>query len=217
MQADGLGLHFCALADPLNFQLPGSISSFELLFVYFGEVLLLLIRIDGRYLGPFPIFLLGAALCMPVGMIMVRCMGCKHLSKRYAMTVGPGCVFFPIFGFGILLTCYSQLRQLCGPWLGLTMPLALSCYEFLGTVLVSKNFRRTFLTQTDVRRAYGESNQGIIMSMSICNLHALAEGARLTLLYVDHRKSKDPNRTVTATVCICIRRSDGVRIHTRRM
>lgn len=38
------------------------------------------------------------------------------------------------------------------------------------------------VVQKEVREGYLGTNQGLVVSMAICNLHAMAEGARLTLL-----------------------------------
>ena len=37
------------------------------------------------------------------------------------------------------------------------------------------------VVQKEVREGYLGTNQGLVVSMAICNLHAMAEGARLTL------------------------------------
>ena len=41
---------------------------------------------------------------------------------------------------------------------------------------------RTEVVQREIREGYLGTNQGVVVSMAICNLHAMAEGARLTLL-----------------------------------
>mmetsp|Transcript_76375 Transcript_76375/g.154950 ORF Transcript_76375/g.154950 Transcript_76375/m.154950 type:complete len:113 (-) Transcript_76375:582-920(-) len=47
------------------------------------------------------------------------------------------------------------------------------------------------MMEREVREAYSNTNQGIAVSIAICNLHAMAEGARLTLLYVDNQRHDD--------------------------
>lgn len=90
-----------------------------------------------------------------------------------------------------VMSVYLPLRQLGGVWIGLLMPLFFSCYELFGSFLVTRRFIENFVTQMDVRQAYSSTNQGIVVSIAICNLHAMAEGSRLTLLYVDNQQNHD--------------------------
>eukprot|EP00435_Cladocopium_sp_Y103_P055590 s1133_g18.t1 len=142
---------------------------------------------DGKdHFGMFPVFVLGNVLSLPTGILLVSRLGPAVLAKKYAMMTAPSCVFFPIFGFATVVAGYITLRRIAGVWIGILMPLVLSVYEFLGTLLVAKIFMLRFLTKRKVRESYAGTNQGVIVSMAICNLHALAEGARLTLLYVEN-------------------------------
>ena len=45
------------------------------------------------------------------------------------------------------------------------------------------------------------TNQGIVVSVAICNLHAMAEGARLTCLYVESKESRDTFGLLLPIVC----------------
>ena len=148
--------------------------------------LLISVAVAGEHLGIFPIFVLSNVLSMLLAILFLRICGPSALSKRYAFSVGPSCVFFPIFGFAVVVIGYRSLRRIGGVWFGLFMPLILSTYEFLGAFVVAKNFTKKFLTKKTVREAYAGTNQGILVSIAICNLHGLAEGARFTLLYVDY-------------------------------
>lgn len=148
---------------------------------------------DGDHFGMFPVFVLGNVLSLPTGILLVSRLGPAVLSKHYALMTAPSCVFFPIFGFAAVVAGYITLRRIAGVWIGILMPLVLSIYEFLGTILVAKIFMLKFLTKRKVRESYAGTNQGVIVSMAICNLHALAEGARLTLLYVDGFENPSPS------------------------
>lgn len=148
---------------------------------------------DGDHFGMFPVFILGNVLSLASGILVVSRLGPRVLSKTYALMTAPCCVFFPIFGFAVVVAGYITLRRIAGVWIGILMPLLLSVYEFLGTIMVAKLFMRMFLTKRKVRESYAGTNQGVIVSMAICNLHALAEGARLTLLYVDGVENPSPS------------------------
>ncbi|CAE7770400.1 unnamed protein product [Symbiodinium sp. CCMP2592] len=82
------------------------------------------------------------------------------------------------------------LRRAAGVWAGLLMPLLLTTYEFIGTFVATWSFTRNFIMRYDVREKYAGTNQGIMVSTSICTIHAMAEGARLTLLYIDNLQNK---------------------------
>ena len=143
---------------------------------------------EGHPFGFFLVFALGNILSMPAGLILARLVGPAILSPQYVRSVGPVCIFFPIVGFGILVSGYLALRRACGVWVGVLMPLLLTVYEFVGMQVAARNFVKYFLTRQEVREQYAGTNQGILLSTSICTFHALAEGARLTLLYIDHLK-----------------------------
>lgn len=155
-----------------------------LIFVSIGE--------EG-YFGLVPIFGLGNIFMVPVGTCASMLFAPPLVSRSYPFKVGPSAILFPIVGFLLVVGSYILLRRLIGPSLASVMPLVLSAYELLGTALVCRIFTREFVVQKEVREGYLGTNQGLVVSMAICNLHAMAEGARLTLLYVDNLESKDSN------------------------
>lgn len=146
---------------------------------------------EKEHFGFIPIYGLGNLLMMPIGIVTTLLLAPPTVSRRYAFSIGPATLLLPILGFLIVVTSYSLLRRSLGPQLGLVIPLILSFYELLGTSLVSRIFTKQFVIQPEVREGYTGTNQGIVVSMAICNLHAMAEGARLTLLYVDHVQNQD--------------------------
>lgn len=78
-------------------------------------------------------------------------------------------------------------------WLGILMPAMLSCYELGNLVVLQRIFLAEFVTQRQVRRQYLESNQAILVSAQICMVHAMAEGARMTLILSDMSHAKEQN------------------------
>ncbi|CAK9037882.1 Uncharacterized protein SCF082_LOCUS22361 [Durusdinium trenchii] len=156
--------------------------------------LVICISIGEENLGHFgfiPIYALGNVLMMPVGIFFTLLLAPPTVSRRYAFRIGPATILFPIIGFLVMVSSYILLRRLSGPWLGFLMPPLLSTYELLGTSLVSKFFTKEYVTQWEVRQGYAGTNQGLVVSIAICNLHAMAEGARLTFLYVDYLENQD--------------------------
>lgn len=153
-----------------------------LIFVSIGE--------EG-YFGLVPIFGLGNIFMVPVGTCASMLFAPPLVSRSYPFKVGPSAILFPIVGFLLVVGSYILLRRLIGPSLASVMPLVLSAYELLGTALVCRVFTREFVVQKEVREGYLGTNQGLVVSMAICNLHAMAEGARLTLLYVDNLESQN--------------------------
>eukprot|EP00435_Cladocopium_sp_Y103_P036369 s214_g9.t1 len=153
-----------------------------LIFVSIGE--------EG-YFGLVPVFGLGNIFMVPVGTCASILFAPPLVRRSYPFKVGPSAILFPIVGFLVVVGSYILLRRLIGPSLGSVMPLVLSAYELLGTALVCRVFTREFVVQKEVREGYLGTNQGLVVSMAICNLHAMAEGARLTLLYVDNLESQD--------------------------
>jgi len=137
------------------------------------------------------IFALANLFMAPVGILSSTVLAPPTISKSYAFRMGPLTVIFPIFGFGIVVGSYIVLRRLIGPFLGFVLPLILSTYEILCTSVVVRVFTSEFVTKQEVREGYLGTNQGIVVSMAICNFHAMAEGARLTLLFVDNLESHD--------------------------
>ncbi|OLP82353.1 hypothetical protein AK812_SmicGene36997 [Symbiodinium microadriaticum] len=77
---------------------------------------------------------------------------------------GPATFGFILVGFFLGTTAYSLAKRVVGAWLGIFMPILLSIYELV---------------------AYVHSNQGITVSLGVALAHAMAEGARLTLIVVD--------------------------------
>lgn len=65
------------------------------------------------------------------------------------------------------------------------MPALLTTYEQLTLYASTRAFLTHFVQEKDARREYADTNQGIILSLAIAMIHALAEGARLTLILVD--------------------------------
>ena len=145
----------------------------------------------GQPLGFFLVFAIGSILCTVSGALLSFMCGPPLLSFRYAVGVGPIIGALPIFGFGVLVSGYMGLRLVAGVWAGLLMPLLLSGYEFFGTMLAVRLFTKHFVTKQDVREVYAGTNQGLVISVSICCFHSMAEGARLTLLYLDNYSSQD--------------------------
>lgn len=150
------------------------------------------IPIHSQVLGFFPVFAIGKVLSMVAAIIVARIAGPPVLSSSYARSMGPSGIFLPVFGFVVLLSGYLAIRQVAGVFVSsLLMPLLLSAYEFLGTRIVSRNFVVYFVTKPEVRELYATTNQGIVVSICICCFHAMAEGARLTLIYVEYMDSRE--------------------------
>ena len=150
------------------------------------------IPIQGQLLGFFPVFAIGNLLSMAAAMIVGQVAGPPVLSPSYERSMGPLGLFLPVFGFGVVLSGYLAIRQVAGVFLSsLLMPLLLTAYENLGTRIVSRNFVVYFVTKPEVRELYEQTNQGILVSICICCFHAMAEGARLTMIYVEYRDSKE--------------------------
>lgn len=158
-----------------------------------GLSLLNFVPFQETHLGFIPYLLSGAAIGMPLSMLMVKCCAPMppNLSRSYGFRMLPMCGFVPFLGSAIVMLVYIPLRELGGVWIGLLMPLFLSSYELLGSFLVTRRFTEKFMMEMEVRQAYTNTNQGIAVSIAICNLHAMAEGARLTLLYVDNQRHDD--------------------------
>ena len=94
--------------------------------------------------------------------------------------------------------CFKVLNPLrrrfvASAWLGILMPAMLSCYELGNLVVLQRTFLAEFVTQRQVRRQYLESNQAILVSAQICMVHAMAEGARMTLILSDMSHAKEQN------------------------
>lgn len=107
------------------------------------------------------------------------------LDERYASKMGP-CTLGPaLVGFFIGTSGYGVARRHSGPWLGVLMPFMLSGYELLCLHIIASNFSAEFVQEKAVRRKYCRDNQGVVISLAIAMIHALAEGARLTLILVD--------------------------------
>ena len=144
----------------------------------------------GQGFGFFMVFALGSAFSIPGASLVARTAGPPLLGRDYVNAMAPRCFFMPVLGFGVLVSGYVALRQVAGSWLNALMPLLLSVYEFLGTMYAAGAFTREFVTKLDVRDVYAETNQGITLSVAICSFHAMAEGARLTLLYMDNLQNQ---------------------------
>lgn len=150
------------------------------------------VTFDERHLGILPSFVVAAICVIPQTPLLLRLFGPPCVSKSsYPFRMLPLVGFMPLMGSVAVMSVYIPLRQFGGVWIGLLMPLSFSCYELFGSFLVTRRFIEKFLTQMDVRQAYASTNQGIVVSIAICNLHAMAEGARLTLLYVDNQQNHD--------------------------
>ena len=130
-----------------------------------------------EHFGILPIYGLGNILMFPLGAMISLLLAPPTVSNSYAFKIGPSAILFPIIGFLAVVASYIVLRRLIGPWLGFVMPFLLSVYELLGTALVSRVFAREYVTNKEVREGYFGTNQGLVVSMAICNLHAMAEGA----------------------------------------
>lgn len=144
----------------------------------------------GQSFGFFMVFALGSAFSIPGASLVARTAGPPLLGQHYVNAMAPRCFFMPVLGFGVLVSGYVALRQVAGSWLSTFMPLLLSVYEFLGTMYTTLAFTREFVTKPDMRELYADTNQGITLSVAICSFHAMAEGARLTLLYIDNLQSQ---------------------------
>lgn len=118
-------------------------------------------------------------------------LGPKPLCLRYARGVLFLIAYFPMLGAAVVVSVYIPFRHLGGASVGLLMPLLLSAYEQIGTFLVTRKFVARFVTEIETRERYSATNQGICVSMAICNLHAMAEGARLTLFYADSLRNDE--------------------------
>lgn len=155
--------------------------------------LLAVVPFQQNHVGLIPFLLLGAAVALPLCLLPAKCCGpmLPKATRTYGFRMLPMCGFIPLVGSVIVMLVYIPLRELGGVWIGLLMPLFLSSYELLGTFLVTRRFTEKFMMQREVREAYRNTNQGIAVSIAICNLHAMAEGARLTLLYVDNQRHHD--------------------------
>lgn len=79
----------------------------------------------------------------------------------------------------------SRKRFVAGSWLGALMPAMLSSYELGNLIILQRTFLAEFVTQRQVRRNYCDSNQAILVSAQISLVHAMAEGARMTLILSD--------------------------------
>lgn len=158
-----------------------------------GLSLLTFLPFQENHLGFILFFLAGAAISLPLCLLMAKCCGptLPSPSRSYGFRMLPMCGFLPFVGSAIVMLVYIPLRELGGVWIGLLMPLFLSSYELLGSFLVTRRFTEKFMMEREVREAYSNTNQGIAVSIAICNLHAMAEGARLTLLYVDNQRHDD--------------------------
>ena len=71
------------------------------------------------------------------GAIFISVCNYNMAPKKRPLTPTPGQngtlqVFFPIFGFAVVVIGYRSLRRIGGVWFGLFMPLILSTYEYLG-------------------------------------------------------------------------------------
>ena len=132
---------------------------------------------EEEHFGILPIYGLGNILMFPLGAMISLLLAPPTVSNSYAFKIGPSAILFPIIGFLAVVASYIVLRKLIGPWLGFVMPFLLSAYELLGTALVSRVFAREYVTNKEVREGYFGTNQGLVVSMAICNLHAMAEGA----------------------------------------
>ncbi|CAK9014584.1 unnamed protein product [Durusdinium trenchii] len=73
------------------------------------------------------------------------------------------------------------------------MPAMLSLYEMGCLLLLQRTFTREFIEERWVRRAYQHTNQGVLVSVQIALVHAMAEGARMTLILSDMLHSARSN------------------------
>lgn len=105
--------------------------------------------------------------------------------KSYAAGMGPATFGFILVGFFLGTTAYSLAKRVVGAWLGIFMPILLSIYELVATAIIARVFSQQFVTNKAVRELYVHSNQGITVSLGVALAHAMAEGARLTLIVVD--------------------------------
>ncbi|CAE7351850.1 unnamed protein product [Symbiodinium sp. CCMP2592] len=135
----------------------------------------------------------GFVLAYGVGHIVVIVVGeavgakchLKPLDERYASKMGP-CTLGPaLVGFFIGTSGYGVARRHSGPWLGALMPFMLSGYELLCLHIIASTFSAEYVQEKAVRQKYSQDNQGVVISLAIAMIHALAEGARLTLILVD--------------------------------
>jgi len=153
------------------------------------------------YLGPeyeHPGFVLsygiGHILIIALGEGLSRRFTPPALDEQYAQKMGPATLGAALLGFFVCTTAFSCLRRfVASAWLGILMPAMLSCYELGNLVVLQRTFLAEFVTQRQVRRQYLESNQAILVSAQICMVHAMAEGARMTLILSDMSHAKEQN------------------------
>eukprot|EP00435_Cladocopium_sp_Y103_P015408 s1896_g3.t1 len=150
-----------------------------------AAVFLICVPIGEDRMGLVSILLVGHVVSTLVSVLTIALLGPKPLCLRYARGVLFLIAFFPMLGAAVVVSGYIPLRHLGGASVGLLMPLLLSAFEQIGTLLVTRRFVARFVTEIEIRERYSATNQGICVSMAICNLHAMAEGARLTLLYAE--------------------------------
>jgi len=104
--------------------------------------------------------------------------------------MAPWTGLIPAIGASSLASVYIALREMAGPCAAVAMPTLVGCFEFGGTLLVSKIFVQIYLKRIPVREAYSGTNQGILVSTAICSIHALAEAVRFSLLFMDYKENR---------------------------
>eukprot|EP00435_Cladocopium_sp_Y103_P051445 s882_g16.t1 len=167
-----------------------------------GSVFLLLWTIFfSVYLGPvyqhcgfILAYGVGHFLTIAIGETMAPRLNPPPVDERYTHKMGPATLGLAIMGFFICTTGYTCLKRFAaGSWLGTLMPAMLSCYELVNLVILQRVFLAEFVTEKPVRRKYLMSNQAVLVSTQICFVHAMAEGARMTLILAD--MSHERNQT----------------------
>mmetsp|Transcript_43843 Transcript_43843/g.78805 ORF Transcript_43843/g.78805 Transcript_43843/m.78805 type:complete len:530 (+) Transcript_43843:26-1615(+) len=134
-----------------------------------------------QHLGYVPIYGIGHILVIMVGDALGPKMA-PALSEAWAMKTGPPMLGFAMLGFFAVTSAYGVAERYTSEWLGIFLPVTFSCYEVLGTITMSRVFEIEFLGNLTLRRMYSHTNQGVVLSLMVGLLHAMAEGGRLALI-----------------------------------
>ncbi|CAK8990185.1 unnamed protein product [Durusdinium trenchii] len=156
------------------------------IFVYIGE--------EHEHLGFVFVYGVGHIVVIAGGEIVAPAVLPDPLNKRYSQKMGPATLGVALVGFFIVTASYSVVKRfIVGFWLGALMPAMLSLYEMGCLLLLQRTFTREFIEERWVRRAYQHTNQGVLVSVQIALVHAMAEGARMTLILSDMLHSARSN------------------------
>eukprot|EP00438_Fugacium_kawagutii_P002260 Skav227476 [mRNA] locus=scaffold2491:468274:469977:+ [translate_table: standard] len=169
----------------------GPVALHSLLFMIYCALFLVYLGPHYQHCGFILAYCVGHVLNLVVGEYTGQYLVPEGLSPRYAKKMGPATLGVALVGFILMTTVYSVVKRVVkSSWLGILMPALLSCYEQGNLMVLQRQFVAEFVQERSVRCKYNHCNQGILVSVQVAMVHALAEGARMTMILADMSHSK---------------------------